>query len=107
MFNKVFDSHPKGLITLFYENVGKNVLLWNERNISPFMTASISNDGLNLDPVSASNLWDLCLKCIFGCITRGWIADRSWATKISIIWSIYYNARSFHSCDSKHNNILY
>ncbi len=91
MFNKVFDSHPKGLITLFFTEMWERMSFYGMRGILVlFMTASISNDGLNLDPVSASAIYGIYASSVYlVALPGGWIADRILGQQKSVLYGAF------------------
>ena len=56
----MLNNHPEGLRTLFFTEMWERMSYYGMRGILVlFMTASISDGGLNIDPVSASAIYGI------------------------------------------------
>ena len=60
------NSHPKGLTTLFFTEMWERMSYYGMRGILVlFMTASITENGLNMDPVTASAIYGIYASLVY------------------------------------------
>ena len=63
------NSHPKGLTTLFFTEMWERMSYYGMRGILVlFMTASITENGLNMDPVTASAIYGIYASLVYFCL---------------------------------------
>ena len=84
----LLNNHPEGLRTLFFTEMWERMSYYGMRGILVlFMTASISEGGLNIDPVSASAIYGIYASCVYlVTLPGGWIADRLIGQQRSILY---------------------
>ncbi len=82
------NSHPKGLTTLFFTEMWERMSYYGMRGILVlFMTASITENGLNMDPVTASAIYGIYASLVYlVTLPGGWIADRILGQQRSILY---------------------
>ena len=83
-----FFGHPKGLMTLFFTEMWERMSYYGMRGILVlFMTASITENGLNMDPVTASAIYGIYASLVYlVTLPGGWIADRILGQQRSILY---------------------
>ncbi len=82
------NSHPKGLFTLFFTEMWERMSYYGMRGILVlFMTASIIDGGLEIDPVSASAIYGIYSACVYlVALVGGWLADRHIGQQKAILY---------------------
>ena len=85
MLNSV---HPKGLYTLFFTEMWERMSYYGMRGILVlFMTAAISEGGLEIDAVSASAIYGIYSASVYMvALLGGWIADRHLGQQSAIFY---------------------
>ncbi len=85
---KLLKNHPEGLKTLFFTEMWERMSYYGMRGILVlFMTASITEGGLELNPVSASAIYGIYASCVYlVTLPGGWIADRLIGQQKSILY---------------------
>lgn len=85
MFN---NSHPKGLFTLFFTEMWERMSYYGMRGILVlFMTAAITEGGLEIDSVSASAIYGIYSACVYlVALIGGWLADRHIGQQNAILY---------------------
>ncbi len=80
--------HPQGLSTLFFTEMWERMSYYGMRGILVlFMTATISEGGMGLDPVNASAIYGIYASCVYlVTLPGGWIADRILGQQKSILY---------------------
>jgi POT family proton-dependent oligopeptide transporter len=75
---KTFFGHPRGLATLFFTEMWERFSYYGMRALLIlFMTASVTQGGLALDPVQAGAIYALYTSLVYLLgLPGGWIADR-------------------------------
>lgn len=81
-------NHPEGLKTLFFTEMWERMSYYGMRGILVlFMTASIAEGGLAINPVSASAIYGIYASCVYlVTLPGGWIADRLIGQQKSILY---------------------
>ncbi len=81
-------NHPEGLKTLFFTEMWERMSYYGMRGILVlFMTASLSEGGLAINPVSASAIYGIYASCVYlVTLPGGWIADRLIGQQKSILY---------------------
>ncbi len=81
-------NHPEGLKTLFFTEMWERMSYYGMRGILVlFMTASLSDGGLAINPVSASAIYGIYASCVYlVTLPGGWIADRLIGQQKSILY---------------------
>tara|TARA_B100001758_G_C18412272_1_gene616701 strand:+ start:262 stop:1728 length:1467 start_codon:yes stop_codon:yes gene_type:complete len=81
-------DHPEGLKTLFFTEMWERMSYYGMRGILVlFMTASLSEGGLAINPVSASAIYGIYASCVYlVTLPGGWIADRLIGQQKSILY---------------------
>ena len=81
-------THPKGLFTLFFTEMWERMSYYGMRGILVlFMTATISEGGMGLDPVNASAIYGIYASCVYlVTLPGGWVADRILGQQKSILY---------------------
>ncbi len=81
-------NHPPGLITLFLTEMWERMSFYGMRGILVlFMTASLINGGLNIDPVSASAIYGIYSSSVYlVALVGGWLADRHIGQQNAILY---------------------
>ena len=81
-------NHPPGLITLFLTEMWERMSFYGMRGILVlFMTASLINGGLNIDPVSASAIYGIYSSSVYlVALLGGWLADRHIGQQNAILY---------------------
>ena len=81
-------NHPEGLKTLFFTEMWERMSYYGMRGILVlFMTASITEGGLEINPVSASAIYGIYASCVYlVTLPGGWIADRLIGQQKSILY---------------------
>ncbi len=84
----MLSDHPKGLKTLFLTEMWERMSFYGMRGILVlFMTASLINGGLNIDPVSASATYGIYTAGVYlVALLGGWIADRHIGQQNAILY---------------------
>ncbi len=82
------NSHPRGLFTLFFTEMWERMSYYGMRGILVlFMTASILDGGLEIDPVSASAIYGIYSACVYlVALIGGWLADRHIGQQKAILY---------------------
>lgn len=85
---KLLKNHPEGLKTLFFTEMWERMSYYGMRGILVlFMTASITEGGLEINPVSASAIYGIYASCVYlVTLPGGWIADRLIGQQKSILY---------------------
>ncbi len=80
--------HPKGLTTLFFTEMWERMSYYGMRGILVlFMTASINDNGLNINPVTASAIYGIYASFVYlVTLPGGWIADRILGQQRSVLY---------------------
>ena len=80
--------HPKGLRTLFFTEMWERMSFYGMRGILVlFMTASLINGGLAIDPVSASAIYGIYSASVYlVALLGGWVADRHIGQQNAILY---------------------
>ena len=81
-------GHPKGLRTLFFTEMWERMSFYGMRGILVlFMTASLINGGLEIDPVSASAIYGIYSASVYlVALLGGWVADRHIGQQNAILY---------------------
>ena len=85
MFN---NAHPRGLYTLFFTEMWERMSYYGMRGILVlFMTAAISEGGLEIDAVSASAIYGIYSASVYMvALIGGWVADRHIGQQSAILY---------------------
>ena len=81
-------NHPKGLRTLFFTEMWERMSFYGMRGILVlFMTASLLEGGLEIDPVSASAVYGIYSSSVYlMALIGGWLADRHIGQQKAILY---------------------
>jgi POT family proton-dependent oligopeptide transporter len=84
----MFSNHPKGLKVLFYTELWERMSYYGMRGLLVlFMTASISEGGLNYSNVSASAIYGIYASLVYLlALPGGWIGDRILGQQKAILY---------------------
>ena len=81
-------THPKGLFTLFFTEMWERMSYYGMRGILVlFMTAAITEGGLEIDAVSASAIYGIYSASVYlVALIGGWLADRHIGQQSAILY---------------------
>ena len=81
-------NHQKGLRTLFFTEMWERMSFYGMRGILVlFMTASLLEGGLEIDPVSASAVYGIYSSSVYlMALIGGWLADRHIGQQKAILY---------------------
>jgi len=84
----MFKNHPQGLLTLFFTEMWERMSYYGMRGILVlFMTATILDGGLEIDPASASATYGIYSASVYlVALLGGWIADRHIGQQKAILY---------------------
>tara|TARA_B100001996_G_C18669673_1_gene596194 strand:+ start:1430 stop:2896 length:1467 start_codon:yes stop_codon:yes gene_type:complete len=84
----LLDTHPKGLLTLFFTEMWERMSYYGMRGILVlFMTAEILQGGLGIDAKSASAIYGIYAASVYlVALLGGWIADRHIGQQKAILY---------------------
>ncbi len=84
----MLSKHPSGLKTLFLTEMWERMSFYGMRGILVlFMTATLVNGGLEIDPVSASAIYGIYASSVYlVALLGGWLADRHIGQQNAILY---------------------
>ena len=84
----MLSRHPIGLRTLFLTEMWERMSFYGMRGILVlFMTATIINGGLEIDPVAASAIYGIYSSSVYlVALLGGWLADRHIGQQNAILY---------------------